>query len=132
MTENDRERIERALRKQAEGLTLDAHDRWCIRAAERYEWQQQRDEAEKSDTYFVADATAEAEPFILDPNDPFTAAITDAIGYALAQAEHELRQEFQRELKALRDQVRVTRTLDDDRVNVIDLPKMSWRCRDAA
>jgi len=126
MTEDD-ENIQRALHKQRLGLALDAQDRWCLQAHERRERNETR--AQPLDTGLVNDT-----PAAFDADGILTEELADTLGYALAQVTDELRQEFQSDLNALRDQLRVTRSLvDNDRANtVVDLPKMNWHKSNAA
>jgi hypothetical protein len=50
MTEDDRERIVRALERQAMGLELSAQDRWCLKAHARHEQREHSADGMKLDT----------------------------------------------------------------------------------
>jgi hypothetical protein len=134
MTEDDEERIDRALRKQAMGVELDSNDRWCLRAYERYERERREREtrAQPLDTV-VVDDTSE----LFDAEGVLNRELVDAVGYALSETSNQLREESRAEIDKLQrtiDQLRIElaeqrgevfawRDIRPDKV--VDLPK--WR-----
>src|SRR5262245_36076544 len=134
MTEDDEERIERALRRQATGCALDVIDRWCLQAHARRERarREQETRVQPLDTVLVDDTSG-----LFDAEGNLNEELVDAVGYALSETSHQLRQESRAEIDKLQ------RTIDALRVElaeqrgeifawrdirtdkVIDLPK--WR-----
>jgi len=89
MTEDDRERIARALQKQAMGLQLDADDRWCLKVHARHEQRQQRGEVAKLDTVLVDDT-----PALFDADGVINKDLAEDIAYALGEISSELREDY--------------------------------------
>jgi len=124
------------------GLALDRDDLWCLRVHARHE-QQRREQAtrvQRLDTVMV-DNTSE----LFDAEGNLNEELVDAVGYALSETSHQLRQESRAEVDKLQ------RTIDQLRAElaeqrgepctwrdvkaagkVIDLPKMNWRRGNAA
>ena len=129
VTEDDEERIERALQRQARGYALDVIDRWCLRAYERRErGRRERDmRVPRLDTAMVDDTSG-----LFDCRGNLNEELVDAVGYALGETSSQLRQESRAEIDKLQrtiDQLRaeLAEQRDMKTRKVIDLPKMNWR-----
>jgi len=85
----DIERIERAVRKQANGFALDTDDRWALKVHERHERERSETRAPKLDTVFVNDT-----PALFDADGVINKDLAEDIGYALAEISSELREDY--------------------------------------
>jgi hypothetical protein len=131
MTDDDKIRIERALRRQAEGFPLDTIDQWVLQAHERRERARRERETrvQRLDTMPVDDASA-----LFDAEGNLNEELVDAVGYALSETSHQLRKEIDQlraELAEQRGEPCVWRDVKAAG-KVIDLPKMNWRRGNAA
>jgi hypothetical protein len=148
MTEDDKERIVRALEKQALGLELDAQDRWCLKVHEKHECESKTVRAQPLDTVFVDDASGFGEDqqypqhFIDDigfvihilrqefhaEDEKLAKNLTELLNKCTQQqeaAENVRVRELEREVAELRGELRATRSMIDDARsnNIIDVPR---------
>lgn len=119
MTEDDEERIERALRRQAMGLPLSTQDRWCLKAHKRREERTMQSES-KLDTNTSSNEAwndwfyANLQTYL---DNSYTPATADAVCELIGPAKRELREGFREQIRKLeievaelRGQVRAIRT----------------------
>jgi len=127
MTVDDERNIARALVRQEQGLALDSHDLWLLRAYERRQRREQHDvaltDAEAAQAQIEQVACGVIDDWLL----PAVEVLAEESGRSVGELERRISQ-LERELAELK----ATRPLDDDRTKVIDLPQIAWRRGNAA